>query len=141
MGLRSWVGGITCAHEVRQSLSNFQYLAFLHTLHLTANRIQDFSEIDKLVPTRTLLDISIQNNPIARKAFYRVSIIKRLQSLQVIDGKPISWEERERADTTTGDYRTQTMYPSIVQDTRNRASNQSSGHRVPVKVLWGAPGR
>lgn len=115
-----------------KSLTNFQYLPFLHTLHLTANRIQDFAEIDKLVSTRTLLDISIQNNPLARKAFYRVSIIKRLQSLQMIDGKPITWEERERADTTNGDYRTQTMYPSIVQDTRPR--NNSSGHRVPVKV-------
>lgn len=67
-----------------KTLTNFHCLAFLHTLHLTGNRLQDFTEIDKLMHTRTLLEISITNNPLARKAFYRVSIIKRLQSLQVL---------------------------------------------------------
>ena len=39
-----------------------------HSLHLTSNRIADFSEIDKISGIRTLLDICITNNPIARKA-------------------------------------------------------------------------
>jgi len=44
-----------------KSLANFHFLAFLHTLHLATNRLQDLSEIDKLVQTRTLLEISVNN--------------------------------------------------------------------------------
>jgi len=131
-----------------KTLSNLEHLTFLHSLHLTSNRIADFSEIDKISGIRTLLDICITNNPIARKAFYRISIIKRIQSLQLIDGKGIAWDERERAEASSMDRQhphpqvrvadmTRSMYPSIVQDPRRQgqsAHHQHPGHRVPVKV-------
>merc|ERR1719446_1283772 len=115
-----------------KSLSHFGHLTFLHTLHLVTNRIADFNEIDKISGIRTLLDISITNNPIARKAFYRISIIKRINSLQLIDGKGIAWDERERAEASTMDRShaphpavrvadvARNMYPSIVQDPRRQ---------------------
>jgi len=144
-----------------KALSNFEHLTFLHSLHLTSNRIADFSEIDKISGIRTLLDICITNNPIARKAFYRISIIKRIQSLQLIDGKGIAWDERERAEASSGDRQhphpqvrvadmQRSVYPSLVQDPRRASAGGHSGHsghsghhRVPVKVrqqlLWGMP--
>jgi len=129
-----------------KSLSHFGHLTFLHTLHLTSNRLADFNEIDKIAGIRTLLDISITNNPIARKAFYRISIIKRIQSLQLIDGKGIAWDERERAEASSMDRQhphpavrvadvARSMYPSIVQDPRRMPAHPQQGnHRVPVKV-------
>jgi len=143
-----------------KSLAHFEHLTFLHSLHLTTNRIADFSDIDRISGIRTLLDICIINNPICRKAFYRISIIKRINSLQLIDGKGIAWDERERAEASAVDPRSShhgnhhtsahpqvrvadmarnSMYPSIVQDPRHstgRGSGHSNGgnHRVPVKV-------
>jgi len=140
-----------------KSLAHFEHLTFLHSLHLTTNRIADFSDIDRISGIRTLLDICIINNPICRKAFYRISIIKRITSLQLIDGKGIAWDERERAEASAVDPRSthhsnhhssmsthqhpqvrvadmtrSSMYPSIVQDPRTR--QQQGSHRVPVKV-------
>ncbi len=41
------------------------------------------------------------NNPLARKHQYRPTLIRRIPSLSLIDGKEITADERERTDPAT----------------------------------------
>jgi len=44
------------------------------------------------------MELSLLNNPAARKPNYRHALIKRLPSLIILDGKEISGDERMRVE-------------------------------------------
>eukprot|EP00762_Andalucia_godoyi_P006959 ANDGO_08261.mRNA.1 Internalin-I len=81
-----------------KQLDNFRPLSRLQSLHLSCNRIMELSELDKLVELRSLLEILLVFNPVARKPMYRPHLLRRVPSLQMIDGKEVTFDERERAD-------------------------------------------
>jgi Leucine-rich repeat (LRR) protein len=81
-----------------KTLAYFEKLERIKTLYLTGNRIAEIQEIDRLIDLQYLVEISLQNNPLARKPMYRASIIKKLPNVQIIDSKEISLEERERIE-------------------------------------------
>jgi len=45
-------------------------------LHLGTNRIADMSDVDKLSALPCLLDLTLANNPIARKQLYRATAMQ-----------------------------------------------------------------
>lgn len=58
----------------------------------------EFWEVDRLGELPHLMEISLMNNPMARKPNYRNAIVKRLPSLIILDGKEISSDERARME-------------------------------------------
>ena len=130
----SSLAGLTSLRELRiqenglRSLSHLQYLLSLQVLALGFNRISDLPELDKLGCLPCLTELWLSNNPVARKQLYRPGLIKRLPSLQVLDGREILMDERERAELLFNtDPRPPPMY---VQDTRQ----PTVGGRVPVRL-------
>lgn len=86
----------------------------------------DLPELDKLGCLPSLKELWLGNNPVARKQLYRPGLIKRLPALQVLDGREILGDERERAELLfSTDPRPSPMY---VQDTRPVQG------RVPVRL-------
>lgn len=126
--------GLTALRELRleenglRSPAHLKHLVKLQSLHLGFNRISEPSDLDRLVCLPDLLELSLVNNPIARKLGYRVSVIAKLEGLkvrtfrlshsklptlalshgvtrinwavclQVLDGEEITREERAAAD-------------------------------------------
>lgn len=45
------------------------------------------------------MELSLINNSVAKKPMYRVSIIKRLPDLLILDGREITPDEREKVES------------------------------------------
>mmetsp|Transcript_34109 Transcript_34109/g.96662 ORF Transcript_34109/g.96662 Transcript_34109/m.96662 type:complete len:1474 (-) Transcript_34109:585-5006(-) len=78
-----------------RSLSNVGVMPQLQALHLSYNRISDTAELERLVGLTELMEISLVNNPVVRKQVYRAVILGKVPSLRVIDGREVTFEERE----------------------------------------------
>lgn len=81
-----------------KDLSHFGNLQHLQRLFLANNRISEIVELDKLEPLLNLVEISLINNPCARRHLHRPALVYRVPSLHVIDGITINDEERAKAD-------------------------------------------
>uniref|UniRef100_A0A7S4J9U1 U2A'/phosphoprotein 32 family A C-terminal domain-containing protein n=1 Tax=Guillardia theta TaxID=55529 RepID=A0A7S4J9U1_GUITH len=115
-----------------KSLSNFLPLPKLQVLHVGSNRISEMSDIDKLSPLPAVVDLTLANNPVARKQLYRATAIQKLPTLKLLDNKEVTVEERERVDILfTIDARNNSNYPS--QAVAQAVANQSAG-KVPIKL-------
>lgn len=67
-------------------------------LHVAGNRIQDLYEIDKVADMPMLAEVSLMQNPIARKPNYRMFVIKRMPNLVIFDGREVSFDEKKRVE-------------------------------------------
>ena len=96
--------GLAMLRELRmeeaglRSLVNLLPLKSLHHLHLSFNRINDISELEKLASVGCITDITMCNNPVARRQLYRPTLICQIPSVCWIDGREVSEDERERAE-------------------------------------------
>jgi len=81
-----------------RNLSNIEKLERLKNLFVSGNRLPEFWEVDRLSELPYLMEISLYNNPMARKPNYRNAIIKRLPVLAMFDGKEVTQEERARIE-------------------------------------------
>lgn len=71
----------------------------LQVLFMASTRINDLSEVEKLSSCNSLRQLVLASTPLARKLpTYRLSVVKRLAQLMVIDDREVSYEERERVD-------------------------------------------
>lgn len=78
----------------------------LSSLHLHANQLSKFSDIDHIAKYLTKLrSISMHGNPIEEKKHYRNYIIHSLPSLIQLDFSPITKIDREKAQTWSSVYR------------------------------------
>ena len=55
-------------------------------------------ELEKLEPLRSLVELSVVSNAVARRMLHRPLLVFRMPNLHIIDGIPISEEERAKAD-------------------------------------------
>ncbi|XP_052447896.1 centriolin isoform X2 [Carassius gibelio] len=72
-------------------------LRSLHTINLQSNKIFSLHEITKLKPLKNLTCLTLAENPIFSLPHYHLFLIFHLRSLEILDGQPISPQERERA--------------------------------------------
>ncbi|XP_042612747.1 centriolin isoform X3 [Cyprinus carpio] len=72
-------------------------LRSLHTINLQSNKIFSLHEITKLKPLKNLTCLTLAENPISSLPHYHLFLIFHLRSLEILDGQPISPQERERA--------------------------------------------
>jgi len=125
-----------------KSLVNFKNLPALRYLNLASNRITDLGELDKLAQIGKLADLSLANNPVARKLAYKPSLLYLFTTLQYIDGEEVDYGERERAEMMflandrpvvnyAGDARQNSGYGAAGYPQNGQGI---SGTKVPVKL-------
>ncbi|XP_018420154.1 PREDICTED: centriolin [Nanorana parkeri] len=69
----------------------------LNTLNLKQNKIFSLQDVSRLKTLKDLTSLFLADNPIANLPHYRLFIIFHLRSLNVLDGQPITNQERQEA--------------------------------------------
>ena len=99
------LAGLPNLHELHmqengvRSLVHFGGLSSLQSLHLGYNRVNDVQDLHHLSELHQLVNIAMNNNPVARRQLYRPTLLCQVVNLRWIDGREASFEERERAET------------------------------------------
>jgi len=75
----------------------------LTTLMLTNNRMLTLRDLEPLASFRTLTHLSLQQNPVAKEANYRLFLIARLPKLKALDFRKVKLQERAEAKKLFGD--------------------------------------
>ncbi|XP_062917896.1 leucine-rich repeat-containing protein 9 [Mobula hypostoma] len=96
-----------------RDLNNLYRLVKLQRLFLGGNKIQDMGELEKLDSLSNLTELSVVGNPVSRKILYRPFLVFRLMNLQVLDGVPVSTDEKERAEFVLCEYNVAPLKPAI----------------------------
>ena len=73
-------------------------LPSLKALVLTNNRINNLNDILNLVPIKSLEVLSLLDNPVATKQYYRLFTIYNIPSLKLLDYKKVTKAERDEAE-------------------------------------------
>lgn len=73
-------------------------LPSLKALILTNNRVNNLNDILNLVPMKSLEVLSLLDNPVATKQYYRLFTIYNMPSLKLLDYKKVTKTEREEAE-------------------------------------------
>ncbi|KAJ4720383.1 U2 small nuclear ribonucleoprotein A [Melia azedarach] len=100
-----------------------EFLPKLHTLVLTNNRLVNLVEIDPLASLPKLQFLSLLDNNITKKPNYRLYVIHKLKSLQVLDFKKVKNKERMEAAT---------LFAS--KEMEEEAKKESKNTVTPVEV-------
>lgn len=77
-------------------------LPSLERLYLGMNRLQEFSELEKLSGLTELIELSVVSNPVSRRLQHRSLLIYHLPSLLSLDGIMVTAEERHVAQMMFG---------------------------------------
>ncbi|KAG1957201.1 centriolin [Pimephales promelas] len=72
-------------------------LRSLQTINLHSNKIFSLHEMSKLKPLKNLTNLTLAENPISSLPHYRLFLIFHLRSLEILDGQPVSPQDREQA--------------------------------------------
>ncbi|CAJ0754578.1 5365_t:CDS:2, partial [Entrophospora sp. SA101] len=75
----------------------FEFLPNLTTLVLTNNNIMELPDLQPLNGIKRLQYISLLDNPVTRKQWYRSWVIRKIPSIRVIDFKRVRDMERKEA--------------------------------------------
>ncbi len=81
-----------------KSVACIERLERLEALYLGGNRINDFNDFDRLGDMKRLRELSLVNNPITRKNYYRQVVLRKFPGLAALDGKDVGREELERVE-------------------------------------------
>jgi len=79
-----------------------KFLPKLSTLMLMNNKLVNLRDIDPLSDLKTLVSLSLNNNPVTKHKSYRLYIIHKLPSLKLLDFKKIKPMERKEAEKFFG---------------------------------------
>jgi len=75
----------------------------LTTLMLTNNRLLTLRDLEPIAALQTLTHLSVQHNPVAKEANYRLFLIARLPKLKALDFRKVKLQERAEAKKLFGD--------------------------------------
>ena len=82
-----------------RSLQHVCTSADIAVLHAANNRISDIVDLDHLAPLKdSLAELNLSGNPVARKGVYRSYTVMRFPMLTMLDGRPVTSEERCQAE-------------------------------------------
>ncbi|KAG0258420.1 U2 small nuclear ribonucleoprotein A' [Mortierella polycephala] len=74
-----------------------QYLPNLTTVVLTNNAITELSDLDGLSGCKSIETLSLLDNPVTKKKYYRLWVIWKLQNVRVLDFEKVKKTERVEA--------------------------------------------
>ena len=112
-------------------MGDLRCLVKLTSLHLSFNRISDIGEIEKVASIPYLAELTVSNNPVARKQLYRPTLIRKVPTLKKLDGKDVSRDERERVEMLFASAEQRNPLPAYFMDTDSYSSARG---KVPVKL-------
>ncbi|XP_056023048.1 leucine-rich repeat-containing protein 9-like isoform X3 [Ostrea edulis] len=118
-------------NRVRE-LSYLNCMDNLQRLYMGSNRVQEISELEKLEGLNNLIEISLVNNPAARRHLHRPILVFKLKQMMIIDGIPVSEEERGKAELYFMDQQVVTTQPSTSESSLPGIHQIKT--QVPVKV-------
>ncbi|KAF8931420.1 leucine-rich repeat-domain-containing protein [Dissophora ornata] len=75
-----------------------QYLPNLTTVVLTNNAITELSDLDGLAGCKSIEVLSLLDNPVTKKKYYREWVIWKLPSVRVLDFDRVKKKERDEAN-------------------------------------------
>lgn len=101
--------------------------------------------MDKLTALPSIIDLRLTNNPVIKKHLYRQTIVYKLSTLQSLDCREITGEERERVEALFVHERAAASVSGVtsavaekLNDTRAYSSNNSNPiapSSIPAKTL------
>ncbi|XP_076442127.1 leucine-rich repeat-containing protein 9-like isoform X2 [Babylonia areolata] len=111
----------------------------LQRLYLGSNRIQDISELEKLDTLSNLVELSVVNNAVARRLMHRVVLVFRMPQLMIIDGIPVTDEERNKAEMYFADQMPiqQPGQPAVPQTTAAEGRHSKQNNTMVEATLPG----
>jgi Leucine-rich repeat (LRR) protein len=109
-----------------KSIDGIAVLGQLLKLSLASNRLQEVSDIGRVIDGLPLTDVCFLGNPVVRKAYYRNHLIHCLPNATVIDNRVVTAEERERIESS---YQHDTIPPNVFTDVR-----MAMGGGMPIVV-------
>ncbi|KAF9343001.1 U2 snRNP complex subunit [Mortierella sp. AD094] len=74
-----------------------QYLPNLTTVILTNNAVTELSDLDGLAGCQSIEFLSLLDNPVAKKKYYREWVVWKLPSVRVLDFERVKKKERDEA--------------------------------------------
>lgn len=95
-----YLAEISADENVIRVTDGLQNLQCLEGLSLASNRLSDQNQFFADLRGIQLTHLTAMANPLSRKSRYRSSCITYFPTLKILDGKPISFEEREKAENT-----------------------------------------
>ena len=118
-----------------RSLLHLTPLKSLINLHLAFNRIGDIWELERLSGVGCITEITMCNNPVARKQLYRPTLICQIPSVCWIDGREVLEDERDRAEVFLRMERPLHSFLHEVHPVRvESASKQAAGRISPLNM-------
>eukprot|EP00741_Cyanophora_paradoxa_P011210 tig00020554_g10830.t1 len=117
-----------------KSLVNIGPLPRLQSLHLGANRISDLQDVDRLASLPSLFELSLANNACGRKNLYRATLIKKLPTLKILDGKEVLPEERDRTEMLFASDPRFALAQNSSPDPRPPAYAYNTAVKLPIAV-------
>lgn len=95
-----YLSDISAGENAIRSTEGLVNLTHLEVLSLGANRLQDHNVLVGDIRGSPLTKLTLIGNPVSRKSRYRQSMITFFPTLIALDGKVITKEEREKAEST-----------------------------------------
>jgi hypothetical protein len=86
---------LICGENYLKNVNAFNKLNTLFYISFENNKINDFTQVDKLNEIECLREINLNGNPISKEYSYRQNMVKRFLKLGKIDSQEITNEERE----------------------------------------------
>ncbi|OQS06743.1 hypothetical protein THRCLA_01223 [Thraustotheca clavata] len=112
----------------------------LSTLHLHANNLSLYSDIDSLQCLTRLRQLTLHGNPVEEKKHYRNYTIFHLPSLVQLDYSTITRADRERAETWSITYRKnlyQQSFATLLITTMRRQLTRRITVNELIEIQWG----
>ncbi|KAI8072225.1 L domain-like protein [Gilbertella persicaria] len=81
--------------KIESGLNN--YVPNLQTIILTNNSITELGDLAPLVECKKLTHLSVLDNPVTKKQYYRLYVIHKLPQLRVLDFNKVKLTERKEA--------------------------------------------
>lgn len=75
------------------------YVPNLNTIILTNNALSELGDLEALAECQKLTHLSLLDNPVAKKEYYRLYLIYKLPQLRVLDFNKVKLSERKEAKT------------------------------------------
>ncbi|CAJ0745456.1 1243_t:CDS:10 [Entrophospora sp. SA101] len=117
----------------------FEFLPNLTTLVLTNNNIMELPDLQPLNGIKRLQYISLLDNPVTRKQWYRSWVIRKIPSIRVIDFKRVRDMERKEAkklfETTKGE---PTSLAKSISETNSKIIESGEEEQAQIKAIRNA---
>eukprot|EP01039_Chlorochromonas_danica_P010588 gene10587-11734_t len=114
-------------------ITSLNHLPALQRIFLSHNQIAQYQDIDCVFSLSSLIELSLDNNPLAEKdaVLYRLTVLSKLSALKHLDLKRVTDEERAQVQQSLL-LRSNSDGESV--DPALKTSNEKNGKEEPVAV-------